>query len=758
MRRTTTLILIFLLLLGMLPPKAYGAGSAFDVQIYVPGYGNNQYDFDENGNLEDSTENITLPQDFSGNLDVQVTLQTGYEPDIGNETATFNGTDLDYMGGYYMGSLDYDAGDYIDGIVGIAANQASFTIPALALEEPWINGVTVNGSNLNDYSNGNEYAYEIKINQAAGNQIVIDAQAGVTYVSHNIDDGNWTQGGDWQNWSLDFTEGSIGFASISFDIEGASGQAGTLEISIFYGPPVYASVNGNLTLFSVGFDGGAFLDAAVTVPNRSGEHLTIIGGNTWTMLSYSEVAVGDPGLFMGSTWHNWTVEMGSESDIYHSINLEDNGTQIVLRMHITHDPVRSSSGGGGSSSSEPEERQPNVINETNEPNISSDTILTPWETSESDGLSVTNITGIEAAALIGLAEAHVGDVPQGENEAIINIVDTTTEGNETYEVNLQGSDVNAIVGSSIDLLGVNTSAGQLRIRNEALAGLNMGSGSTLQVRLSKLTYDGRPGIDAELLIGEKVVSLVDGVYTLEIRVPYILQAGEDPAALCIEYIKDDGTTELVTESRYDVQEQMLSFFPPHLSKYGAAYRPSLFSDIPSSHWAGSYVTFLAARKVVTNQPGSKFRPDDAITRAEFINMAARAFSVANLSSRTRVPFKDVPPDQWYALAVGWSYINNISSFLVTGNTFSPDSALNKEEMTNLLNNVSLSLQLRLRTITPSVKYKDADSISPYALGAVGRMSTSGIVSEGGGGSFFPQSECTRAQAAQAISLLMSKMR
>jgi len=139
-------------------------------------------------------------------------------------------------------------------------------------------------------------------------------------------------------------------------------------------------------------------------------------------------------------------------------------------------------------------------------------------------------------------------------------------------------------------------------------------------------------------------------------------------------------------------------------------------------------------------------------------MAARAFSVSSLGKRGFQSYRDVSPNAWYALAVGWSYMNNISPVLSSGGNFYPERRLDREEMATLINNVSLSVGLRLRTESPAVSFSDAKTISAYAWNAVARMATCGIVPEAGGGRFLPKNNCTRAEAARSISLMMAKMR
>lgn len=617
--------------------------------------------------------------------------------------------------------------------------------------------VSVGGNTLtSDYSDTSSTYYSTTVTGLGQHSIAIEAGEGVTVgypeyegIFAQVDENGW-------NWTVTFENDQL-YGALSVTLMNGS-VPHIVVITVNCDPQWISGLTVDGQTVDPEFDDGYYF-CAVTVDQTTDIPITFTLSDGWSCSGGGEGAVAQ-----NEANTSWLLSSLDE-ETYLQFNFvynesEDNESvysmlEIMLSYAPPPPPPPSDGGGGGSRNSAP---AVNVVNQSNQPNQSSDTILIPANTQEADGQSTTQVTSAEVEALIRLAEEHSEDVPDGDIEAVIQVEDENPDGNNDYLVNLNGSDVDKLAGSSIDTLTVSTGASDFRIHREALGGLDTGSGGTVQIRLQRMDHEGKPGIDAILAVGEKIITVVDGVYSLEIRIPYELQPGEDPNSLCIEYLREDGIKELVTESRYDPERKTVSFFPSHLSKYGIAYRPVLYNDVAANHWANGYITFLAARDIITTPTGGRFRPDDAVTRAEFINMAARAFSAAKLGSRSYQSYRDVSPKQWYALAVGWSYLNNISPVLSSKGNFYPNRSLTREDMATLLNNVSLSVGLRIKTEKASVLFSDAKGISSYAWDAVSRMVTCGVVTEGGGGRFLPGDYCTRAQAAQSISLLMAKMR
>lgn len=107
---------------------------------------------------------------------------------------------------------------------------------------------------------------------------------------------------------------------------------------------------------------------------------------------------------------------------------------------------------------------------------------------------------------------------------------------------------------------------------------------------------------------------------------------------------------------------------------------STFTDVKSGAWYYNAVTVLASKGLLT--AGGAFRPNDAMTRGEFVEMVTR---LTPYTSGT-VSFTDVPADHPYydaivtASAKGW-----VSGF--DNNTFRPEGTLTRAQAVSVLNKI-----------------------------------------------------------------------
>lgn len=108
--------------------------------------------------------------------------------------------------------------------------------------------------------------------------------------------------------------------------------------------------------------------------------------------------------------------------------------------------------------------------------------------------------------------------------------------------------------------------------------------------------------------------------------------------------------------------------------------PSEFSDVPSNAWYAKAVKTLASRGFLAT--GTTFRPNDAITRGEFVEMVSRLVSYTNGDSL----FTDVSADNPYynaiitAAAQGW-----IGGF--GDGTFRPNESLTRTQAVVIYNKI-----------------------------------------------------------------------
>ncbi|HPF20883.1 MAG TPA: S-layer homology domain-containing protein, partial [Syntrophomonas sp.] len=79
----------------------------------------------------------------------------------------------------------------------------------------------------------------------------------------------------------------------------------------------------------------------------------------------------------------------------------------------------------------------------------------------------------------------------------------------------------------------------------------------------------------------------------------------------------------------------------------SATAASQLSDV-SGHWAEIQIQCVVDQGIATGYPDQTFKPTNAITRAEFITMANRAFSFTETAD---INYSDVAAGDWYATEI-----------------------------------------------------------------------------------------------------------
>jgi hypothetical protein len=166
---------------------------------------------------------------------------------------------------------------------------------------------------------------------------------------------------------------------------------------------------------------------------------------------------------------------------------------------------------------------------------------------------------------------------------------------------------------------------------------------------------------------------------------------------------------------------------------------SVLSDI-SGHWAESYITSAFEKGLVNGYENGSFKPNNAVTRAEFIKVLYTIFG-NNDSSSSDISFADVDGNEWYCNYVKWGVANG----LINGyddNTFRANKEITREEAA-----VILSKCVALSDTGASVDFKDSDTVSAWAKDSVDKISKSGIMQGDNNGCFNPKKTLTRAETA-----------
>ncbi len=178
-----------------------------------------------------------------------------------------------------------------------------------------------------------------------------------------------------------------------------------------------------------------------------------------------------------------------------------------------------------------------------------------------------------------------------------------------------------------------------------------------------------------------------------------------------------------------------------------AFAATSFSDT-KGHWAETYINKAVSKGIVNGYPDGKFRPDAAVSRAEFITMVNKALGNTGSAS---VSFSDVPSFEWYYQAVGKAVGSAYTGGYDDG-TFRPDAKISRQEAAVMISRIvptygySGSLS----------KFKDSSQVADWASNALSRVSSKGYIGAYDDGKLYPAASLTRAQTAKIITDIMDK--
>ncbi len=171
-----------------------------------------------------------------------------------------------------------------------------------------------------------------------------------------------------------------------------------------------------------------------------------------------------------------------------------------------------------------------------------------------------------------------------------------------------------------------------------------------------------------------------------------------------------------------------------------------FADVADDHWAYRYIYDLKKRKIISGDGNNRFKPDENITREEFVKLVVEAFKIPVGSYE--VTFSDVDKTRW-----SYECISAAASGGIIGGTgngkFSPEDCITREDMAVIIIKVKeLSAEGNNQT------FADDGDISAYATGAVHSLARRGIINGFGDSTFRPKEFATRSQAAKIICAML----
>ncbi len=176
---------------------------------------------------------------------------------------------------------------------------------------------------------------------------------------------------------------------------------------------------------------------------------------------------------------------------------------------------------------------------------------------------------------------------------------------------------------------------------------------------------------------------------------------------------------------------------------------SNFTDLAGNEWAIEAINTLFEKGIISDNAEKKFRPNDNVTREEFVKMIIEALGLVHETYETDL--KDVQPGAWYYPYVATA----VEKGIVLGDEngyFHVGENISRQDMAVIIIRVLTKLEHPYET--KSTKFADDADISDYARDAMYAAKNLAIINGVGDNMCAPKGTATRAMAAKVIYEMM----
>ncbi|BAY30950.1 beta-Ig-H3/fasciclin [Nostoc carneum NIES-2107] len=190
--------------------------------------------------------------------------------------------------------------------------------------------------------------------------------------------------------------------------------------------------------------------------------------------------------------------------------------------------------------------------------------------------------------------------------------------------------------------------------------------------------------------------------------------------------------------------------PVNTAPTTTAQATTSLSDVGSDYWASPFIQALAQRNVIAGFPDGTFKPNQAVTRAQFAAMIQKAFNQNSVRQLPAGGFSDVPSNFWAADAIREAYETGFMSGY-PGNVFLPNQQIPRvQAIVAITSGLGLTSNDNASNVL-NTYYSDAAGIPSYAVNSVAAATQANIVvNYPEVKQLNPQQSLTRAEAAAIL--------
>lgn len=288
-------------------------------------------------------------------------------------------------------------------------------------------------------------------------------------------------------------------------------------------------------------------------------------------------------------------------------------------------------------------------------------------------------------------------------------------------------------------------------QGEAVVMQLTGSYASVQVGMRSLTGD---AVTYKINTEEKTMnSTVDMYYKVEpVEGKLVIQNVSEDGILALTKLKVTGAGTTTNDVSVETT--------PEAIRYAMALMRGIdvpqFTDVAEDAWYHDYVYDLVYRGVVNGMTATTYEPEGKLTRAQFVKLLACSLEEAETlkTYEGQHPFTD-SEGHWAETYIAWAKDKGIVEG-VSATEFDPEAPITREQMATIFGRYALKQGIELpKDAAPAESFPDADKISEYAREFVELMRIAGILNGYEDGTFRPQGNATRAEAAKLFSLFLS---
>lgn len=275
--------------------------------------------------------------------------------------------------------------------------------------------------------------------------------------------------------------------------------------------------------------------------------------------------------------------------------------------------------------------------------------------------------------------------------------------------------------------------------------------TTVQVGMRSLTGD---AVTYKINTEEKTMnSTVDMYYKVEpVEGKLVIQNVSEDGILALTKLKVTGAGTTTNDVSVETT--------PEAIRYAMALMRGIdvpqFTDVAEDAWYHDYVYDLVYRGVVNGMTATTYEPEGKLTRAQFVKLLACSLADAETlkTYEGQHPFTD-SEGHWAETYIAWAKDKGIVEG-VSATEFDPEAPITREQMATIFGRYALKQGIELpKSDNAAGSFPDADKISEYAREFVELMRIAGILNGYEDGTFRPQGNATRAEAAKLFSLFLS---